>query len=43
VPIDAGVIADEQRTADRYLAAKVITRKLDAVTAFDGSFNTALG
>jgi sulfonate transport system substrate-binding protein len=43
VPIDEGVIADEQRTADRYLAAKVIAQKLDAATAFDGSFNIALG
>ena len=42
VPIDARVIADEQRTADRYLAAGVIHARLDAGPAFDASFNGTL-
>lgn len=43
VAVDAGVVADEQRTADLYLRAKVIHSRLDASTAFDPSFNAALG
>lgn len=42
VPIDAQVVADEQRTADRYLAAGVIRAGLDAARLFDASFNPAL-
>ena len=43
VPIDARVIADQQRTADRYTAARVIPDRQDAAAAFDASFNGALG
>ena len=39
VPIDDQVVADEQRTADRYLAARVIPARLDATAVFDRSFN----
>jgi sulfonate transport system substrate-binding protein len=42
VPIDGAVIADEQRTADRYRAARVIPTRLDAAAAFDPQFNAAL-
>ena len=42
VPVDAQVVADEQRTADRYLAAGVIRTRLDAARLFDPSFNGAL-
>ncbi len=42
VPVDAQVVADEQRTADRYLAAGVIRTRLDASRLFDPSFNEAL-
>jgi sulfonate transport system substrate-binding protein len=42
VPIDAAVIADEQRTADRYAAARVIPAPLDAKAAFDPQFNAVL-
>lgn len=42
VPIDDRVIADEQRTADRYLKAGVIRERLQAGTLFDASFNAAL-
>ena len=42
VPINAQVMADEQRTADRYLAAGVIRTGLDAARLFDASFNPAL-
>ena len=41
VPVDAQVVADEQRTADRYLAAGVIRTRLDAARLFDASFNQA--
>ncbi|MBV9653302.1 MAG: ABC transporter substrate-binding protein [Acetobacteraceae bacterium] len=42
VPIDAGVIADQQRTADRYTAAGIVRTRLDAARLFDPSFNAAL-
>jgi sulfonate transport system substrate-binding protein len=42
VPIDDRVVADEQRTADRYLRARVIRERLDAGQVFDRSFNEAL-
>ena len=42
VPIDAGVIADQQRTVDRYLRAGIIRRTLDAGALFDASFNAAV-
>ncbi len=42
VPIDAGVIADEQKTIDRYLSAGIIRHSLDAGRLFDASFNGAL-
>ena len=42
VPIDNQVIADEQKVADRYLAAGIIHTRLDAARAFDASFNEAL-
>ncbi len=43
VPIDGHVIADEQRTADRYLAAGILHARLDAGKIFDASFNEVLG
>ena len=43
VPIDTRVIADEQRTADRYLTARVIPERLEAAGVFDASFNGVLG
>jgi sulfonate transport system substrate-binding protein len=42
IPIDDSVIRDEQKTADRYLAAGVIHGRLDAEKVFDASFNQAL-
>ncbi len=42
VAIDDGVIADEQKTADLYLAAKIIRTRVDARKAFDASFNETL-
>ena len=42
VPIDEGVIADQQKTADRYFAANIIHTRLDATRIFDASFNGAL-
>ena len=42
IPIDDRVIADEQKTADRYLAAGIIPARLDAARVFDASFNEAL-
>ncbi len=42
IPIDDQVIADEQKTADRYLAAGIIHARLDAARVFDASFNEAL-
>ena len=43
VPADAGVIADEQKIADRYRTAGLIRTQLDAARLFDTSFNAALG
>jgi sulfonate transport system substrate-binding protein len=43
VSIDEAVIADQQRTADRYLKAGVIRGRLDARQVFDASFNEVLG
>lgn len=37
-PIDATLIADQQRTADRYLRAGLIDRKIDVASGFDPSF-----
>jgi sulfonate transport system substrate-binding protein len=42
IPIDALVIADEQRTADLYFTAGVIRARLDTTHAFDATFNQAL-
>lgn len=42
VAVDAAVVADEQRVADRYLAAGLVRTKLDAAKLFDASFNAAL-
>ncbi len=42
VPIDEGVVRDQQKTADRYLGAGVIRSRLDAAKLFDASFNGAL-
>ena len=38
--IDAQVLADQQRTADFYLAAGLIKQRLDVRGTFDTSFNT---
>jgi sulfonate transport system substrate-binding protein len=43
VVIDDTVVAAEQRTADRYLAAKLLRERLDATTVFDRSFNSTVG
>jgi sulfonate transport system substrate-binding protein len=42
VATDERVIADQQRTADRYQKAGVIRARLDASRVFDPSFNEAL-
>lgn len=42
VPIDAKVIADQQRTADLYAEAGVIPKRIEAAGFFDASFNEAL-
>lgn len=42
LPIDAQVVADQQRVADRYTAAGVIHSRQDATTGFDRSFNSAV-
>ena len=42
VPIDDGVIAAQQATADLYTDAGVIGRRLDVRGFFDASFNDAL-
>jgi hypothetical protein len=42
VAIDAGVIADQQRTADRYTRAGIIRAQLEAGRLFDASFNASL-
>ncbi|MBV9829555.1 MAG: hypothetical protein JO001_28370 [Alphaproteobacteria bacterium] len=42
VPIDAGVIAAQQRTADLYVEAKLAPKKVDVASFFDASFNDAL-
>ena len=41
VPIDATVIADQQRTADLYADAGLITRRVDVARFFDSSFNNS--
>jgi sulfonate transport system substrate-binding protein len=43
VPIDDSVVAAEQHTADRYLAAHLLHERLDAAAVFDRSFNGAVG
>ena len=42
VPIDEQVVRDQQKTADRYVAAGVVRSRLDAHRMFDASFNAAL-
>lgn len=42
VSIDEQVVADQQRTADRYLKAGVIRARVDAGKVFDASFNEVL-
>ncbi len=42
VPVDDQVVADEQRTADRYLRARLLHARLDAGPIFDRSFNAAV-
>jgi sulfonate transport system substrate-binding protein len=39
VPIDAGVIADQQHTADTYFEASVIDHAVNVAPVFDPSFN----
>ncbi|HEY0421520.1 MAG TPA: aliphatic sulfonate ABC transporter substrate-binding protein [Acetobacteraceae bacterium] len=39
VRVGAAVAADQQRTADLYLGAKIIPQRLDVAGAFDSSFN----
>jgi sulfonate transport system substrate-binding protein len=42
VPIDDGVIADQQRTTDLYTGAGLLSRHIDARGFFDASFNDAV-
>ena len=42
VPIDASVVADQQRTADLYSGAKLIDHHVDVRDFFDASFNAAV-
>ncbi len=42
VPIDAGVVADEQKTIDLYFRSGLISRKLDASDIVDRSFSEAI-
>ena len=42
VPIDAAVLAEEQRTLEGFRSAGAITSAPDLARAFDASFNTAL-
>lgn len=42
VPIDEGVVADEQKTIDLYLRSGLINRKLDAADIVDRSFSEAI-
>ncbi len=42
VPIDAGVVADQQRTADLYTGAGLIDHRVDVHEFFDASFNDAV-
>lgn len=41
VPIDDGLIAEQQRTADLYHRADVIRTRLDVTPSFDRQFSTA--
>lgn len=41
-PIDASVVADEQKTIDLYLRSGLIKTKLDAAAIVDNSFNAAV-
>jgi sulfonate transport system substrate-binding protein len=43
VPIDTGVIADQQRTTDLYAQARLIAHSVDFRAFFDASFNDAVG
>jgi sulfonate transport system substrate-binding protein len=43
VPIDDGVVADEQKTIDLYVRAGLIKQKLDAANIVDRSFAGAIG
>jgi sulfonate transport system substrate-binding protein len=42
VPIDEGVVADEQKTIDLYFRSGLISRKLDAADIVDRSFSDAI-
>jgi sulfonate transport system substrate-binding protein len=42
VPIDDGVVADEQKTIDLYFRSGLINRKLDAAEIVDRSFSDAI-
>jgi sulfonate transport system substrate-binding protein len=42
VPIDEGVVADEQKTIDLYFRFGLINRKLDAADIVDRSFSDAI-
>jgi sulfonate transport system substrate-binding protein len=42
VPIDDGVVADEQKTIDLYFRSGLINRKLDASDIVDRSFSDAI-
>jgi sulfonate transport system substrate-binding protein len=43
VPVDDGIVADEQKTIDLYVRAGLIKQKLDAVDIVDRSFSDAIG
>jgi sulfonate transport system substrate-binding protein len=42
VPVDTAVIAGEQQVIDLYADAGLLTKRFDAATAFDPSFNAAI-
>ena len=43
VPIDDGVVADEQKTIDLYFRSGLIKQKLNAADIVDRSFSDAIG
>ena len=42
MPADAAMFRDEQKVIDIYADAGMLTKRFDAATAFDPSFNAAI-